>query len=192
MVLWLPACSSLDALKSLQYLLTEGLWVHDVTDDDVVFDSNRLLSSKSLVHPPSLAHLDKVNSNSLDSCITIHDLPPKIPPYSKLQDLVGSRVPPRLTPSPVPVLHIDSPSCFSGQTLSVSSSPILYPKMSGLHRSMESLPLHMSVPSKPDLGERDDARSTGTWGACSRTSNTLGDRWVWVCLLVVCCLTDFK
>ncbi|XP_059426388.1 neuron navigator 1 isoform X1 [Carassius carassius] len=135
----------------------------------------RLLSSKSLVHPPSLAHLDKLNSNSLDSCITIHDLPPKIPPYSKLQDLAGSRVSPRLTPSPAPVLHIDSPSCFSGQTLSVSSSPILYPKMSGLHRSMESLPLHMSVPTKPDLGERDEARSTGTWGAGSRTSITLGD-----------------
>ncbi|XP_016141321.1 neuron navigator 1 [Sinocyclocheilus grahami] len=135
----------------------------------------RLLSSKSLVHPPSLAHLDKLNSNSLDSCITIHDLPPKIPPYSKLQDLACSRVSPRLTPSPAPVLHIDSPSCFSGQTLSVSSSPILYPKMSGLHRSMESLPLHMSVPTKPDLGERDEARSTGTWGAGSRTSITLGN-----------------
>uniref|UniRef100_A0A8C2IZQ2 Neuron navigator 1 n=1 Tax=Cyprinus carpio TaxID=7962 RepID=A0A8C2IZQ2_CYPCA len=150
--------------------------IHDVTvDDGVFFDSNRLLSSKSLVHPPSLAHLDKLNSNSLDSCIPIHDLPPKIPPYSTLQDLAGSRVSPRLTPSPAPVLHMDSPSCFSGQTLSVSSSPILYPKMSGLHRSMESLPLHMSVPTKPDLGERDEARSTGTWGAGSRTSITLGD-----------------
>ncbi|XP_026068653.1 neuron navigator 1 isoform X3 [Carassius auratus] len=135
----------------------------------------RLLSSKSLVHPPSLAHLDTLNSNSLDSCITIHDLPPKIPPYSKLQDLAGSRVSSRLTPSPAPVLHIDSPSCFSGQTLSVSSSPILYPKMSGLHRSMESLPLHMSVPIKPDLGDRDETRNTGTWGASSRTSITLGD-----------------
>ncbi|XP_051567909.1 neuron navigator 1-like [Myxocyprinus asiaticus] len=135
----------------------------------------RLLSSKSLVHPPSLAHLDKVNSNSLDSCITIQDLPPKIPPYSKLQDLVGSRVPPRLTPSPAPVLHIDSPSCFSGQALSVSSSPILYPKMSGLHRSMESLPLHMSVPTKTNMGDREEARSTGTWGSGSRTSITLGD-----------------
>lgn len=135
----------------------------------------RLLSSKSLVHPPSLAHLDKVNCNSLDSCITIQDLPPKIPPYSKLQDLASSRVPPRLSPSPAPVLHIDSLSCFSGQGLSVSSSPILYPKMSGLHRSMESLPLHMSVPIKMDLSEREDNRSTGTWGAGSRTSITLGD-----------------
>uniref|UniRef100_A0A8C2J9E1 Neuron navigator 1 n=1 Tax=Cyprinus carpio TaxID=7962 RepID=A0A8C2J9E1_CYPCA len=134
-----------------------------------------LLSSKSLVHPSSLAHLDKLNSNSLDSCITIHDLPPKIPPYSKLQDLAGSRVSPRLTPSPAPVLHIDSPSCFSGQALSVSSSPILYPKMSGLHRSMESLPLHMSVPIKHDLGDPEETRNTGTWGASSRTFITLGD-----------------
>ncbi|XP_065135563.2 neuron navigator 1 isoform X1 [Paramisgurnus dabryanus] len=134
----------------------------------------RLLSSKSLAHPPSLAHLDKVNCNSLDSCITIQDLPPKIPPYSKLQDLAGSRVSPRLTPSPAPVLHIDSPRCFSGQALSVSSSPILYPKMSGLHRSMESLPLNMSVP-KMDLGNREVNRNTGTWGAGSRTSITLGD-----------------
>uniref|UniRef100_A0A9J7XB42 Neuron navigator 1 n=1 Tax=Cyprinus carpio carpio TaxID=630221 RepID=A0A9J7XB42_CYPCA len=115
-----------------------------------------LLSSKSLVHPSSLAHLDKLNSNSLDSCITIQDLPPKIPPYSKLQDLAGSRVSPRLTPSPAPVLHIDSPSCFSGQALSVSSSPILYPKMSGLHRSMESLPMLMSfaVRESPPAGTR--------------------------------------
>ncbi|XP_051986405.1 neuron navigator 1-like isoform X1 [Xyrauchen texanus] len=135
----------------------------------------RFLSSKSLVYPPSLAHLDKVNSNSLDSCITIQDLPPKIPPFSKLQDLAGSRVPPRLTPSPAPVLHIDSPSCFTGQALSVSSSPILYPKMSGLHRSMESLPLHMSVPTKTDLGDREEARSTGTWGVGSRISITLSD-----------------
>ncbi|KAA0712592.1 Neuron navigator 1 [Triplophysa tibetana] len=135
----------------------------------------RLFSSKSLVHPPSLAHLDKVNCNSLDSCITIQDLPPKIPPYSKLQDLACSRVPPRLSPSPAPVLHIDSSRCFSGQALSVSSSPILYPKMSGLHRSMESLPLHMSVPVKTDVSKREDNRGTGTWGAGSRTSITLGD-----------------
>ncbi|XP_067316596.1 neuron navigator 1 isoform X2 [Pseudorasbora parva] len=135
----------------------------------------RLLSSKSLVHPPNLAHLDKLNSTSLDCCITIQDLPPKIPPYSKLQDLAGSRGPSRLIPSPAPVLHIDSPSCFSGQALSVSSSPILYPKLSGLHRSMESLPLHISLPNKTHLGEREEAGNAGTWGAGSRTSITLGD-----------------
>uniref|UniRef100_A0AAY4EGX7 Neuron navigator 1 n=1 Tax=Denticeps clupeoides TaxID=299321 RepID=A0AAY4EGX7_9TELE len=130
----------------------------------------RLLSSKSLGRPPSLAHLDKLNCNSLDSCITVHDLPPKIPPYSKLQDLAASSHPsPRLTPSPAPVLHIDSPSCFSGQALSLSSSPLLYPKMSALHRSMESLPLHMSVSpcSTLEAPQREDGRGTGTWGARS-------------------------
>ncbi|XP_028853272.1 neuron navigator 1 isoform X1 [Denticeps clupeoides] len=138
----------------------------------------RLLSSKSLGRPPSLAHLDKLNCNSLDSCITVHDLPPKIPPYSKLQDLAASSHPsPRLTPSPAPVLHIDSPSCFSGQALSLSSSPLLYPKMSALHRSMESLPLHMSVSpcSTLEAPQREDGRGTGTWGASSRAVVTLPD-----------------
>lgn len=140
---------------------------------------------KSLAHPPSLAHLDKVNSNSLDSCVTIEDLPPKIPPYSKLQDLASSRVTPRLTPSPAPVLHIDSPSCFSGQALSLSSSPLLYPKMSGVHRSMESLSLHMSLPPSLDRRDREESRAMGTWGVGSRTSFTASDRCVgiswWVC-----------
>ncbi|XP_062853572.1 neuron navigator 1 isoform X2 [Trichomycterus rosablanca] len=131
--------------------------------------------SKSLAHPPSLVHLDKVNSNSLDSCVTIEDLPPKIPPYSKLQDLVGSRTLSRLMPSPAPVLNIDSPSCFSGQPLSLSSSPLLYPKMTGVHRSMESLSLHMSLPPSVELRDQEEptARTTGTWGASSRTSLTL-------------------
>lgn len=130
---------------------------------------------KSLAHPPSLAHLDKVNSNSLDSCVTIEDLPP----YSKLQDLVGSRVPSRLTPSPAPVLNIDSPSCFSGQPLSLSSSPLLYPKMSGVHRSMESLSLHMSLPPSVELRDQEEAkgRTMGTWGAGTRTSVNLNERW---------------
>lgn len=135
--------------------------------------------AKSLMHPSSLAHLDKVNSNSLDTCVTIEDLPPKIPPYSKLQDLAGSRMPSRLTPSPAPVLNIDSPSCFSGQPLSLSSSPLLYPKMSGVHRSMESLSLHMSLPPSVDLRDQEEGtgRTTGTWGASTRSSVTLNDRW---------------
>ncbi|TRY89653.1 hypothetical protein DNTS_021529 [Danionella cerebrum] len=132
----------------------------------------RLLSSKSLAHPPALTHLDKLSSNSLDSCIPIQDLPPKIPPYSKLQDLAAARAPTRLSPSPAPLLHIDSPSCFTGQALSVSSSPVLYHKLSGVHRSMESLPLHMSVPVRVDPGE---TRSTGTWGAGSRMASSLSD-----------------
>ncbi|XP_042186605.1 neuron navigator 1 isoform X9 [Oncorhynchus tshawytscha] len=156
--------------------------------------TQRMLSCKSLGRPPSLAHLDKVNSNSLDSCVTIQDLPPKVPPYSKLQDLAGSvprsTIPRGLTPSPAPILHLDSPSCYPSQTLSMGGSPLLYPKLSGLHRSMESLPLTMSVP--PSGGyiraesrdrdrdsyrdrDREETRSTGTWGAGSRTSLNLPD-----------------
>ncbi|KAF7669916.1 hypothetical protein LDENG_00110540 [Lucifuga dentata] len=139
----------------------------------------RMLSSKSLGRPPSLAHLDKVNSNSLDSCVTIQDLPPKVPPYSKLQDLAGSHVAARLTPSPVPVLHIDSTGPYTNESLSLSGSPLLYPKLSGMHHSMESLPLQMSVPSsgrfvRADTHDKED-RTTGTWGAGSRTSLNLPD-----------------
>lgn len=128
-----------------------------------------MLNSKCLGRPPSLAHLDKVNSNSLDSCVTVQDLPPKVPPYSKLQDLAGSHTSLRLTPSPAPVLHIDSPTSYT-----CDSSPLLYPKLSGMHRSMESLPLQMSTPTgtrfvKADIQD-NEARGTGTWGAASRTS----------------------
>ncbi|XP_069389099.1 neuron navigator 1 isoform X5 [Paralichthys olivaceus] len=137
----------------------------------------RMLNTKSLGRPPSLAHLDKVNSNSLDSCVTIHDLPPKVPPYSKLQDLAGSHTAGRLTPSPAPILHIDSPSSYTSDSLSLSGSPLLYPKL--MHRSMESLPLQMSVPSSARFvtAERHDKqeRATGTWGAGSRTSLNLTD-----------------
>ncbi|CAB1457603.1 unnamed protein product [Pleuronectes platessa] len=137
----------------------------------------RMLHTKTLGRPPSLAHLDKVNSNSLDSCMTIHDLPPKVPPYSKLQDLAGSHIAGRLTPSPAPILHIDSPSSYTSDSLSRSGSPLLYPKL--MHRSMESLPLTMSVPcsSRFLTAERHEKqeRTTGTWGAGSRTSLNLTD-----------------
>ncbi|KAM9409195.1 neuron navigator 1 [Pholidichthys leucotaenia] len=137
----------------------------------------RMLNTKSLGRPPSLAHLDKVNSNSLDSCVTIQDLPPKVPPYSKLQDLAGSHIAARFTPSPVPILNIDSPCPYSSDSL--SGSPMLYPKLSGMHRSLESLPLQMSVPTstrfiKTDTHDKED-RGTGTWGAGSRTSLNLTD-----------------
>lgn len=140
----------------------------------------RMLNTKSLGRPPSLAHLDKVNSNSLDSCVTIQDLPPKVPPYSKLQDLAGSHTTTRLTPSPAPILHIDSASSYASESLSLSGSPMLYPKLAGMHRSMESLPLQMSVPSSARFVATDtpnkDERTTGTWGASSRTSLTHSER----------------
>ncbi|CAN9511915.1 unnamed protein product [Ophioblennius macclurei] len=138
----------------------------------------RMLNTKSLGRPPSLAHLDKVNSNSLDSCVTIQDLPPKVPPYSKLQDLASSHTATRLTPSPAPILHIDS--SYTSESLSLSGSPMLYPKLTGMHRSMESLPLQMSVPSSARFVTTDtpnkEERSTGTWGSSSRTSLTHSER----------------
>lgn len=140
--------------------------------------TSRMFNTKSLGRPPSLAHLDKVNSNSLDSCMIIQDLPPKVPPYSKLQDLAGSHTGTRLTPSPAPVLHIDSPS-YTSESLSLSGSPMLYPKLSGMHRSMESLPLQMSVPSSARFVPTDpcnkEERGTGTWGGGTRTSLNLSD-----------------
>ncbi|XP_015237256.1 PREDICTED: neuron navigator 1 isoform X10 [Cyprinodon variegatus] len=138
----------------------------------------RMLNTKSLGRPPSLAHLDKMNSNSLDSCVTIQDLPPKIPPYSKLQDLAASHISTRLTPSPAPILHIDSPT-YTSESLSLSGSPMLYTKLSSMHRSLESLPLQMSVPSTvrlvpPDTSNKEE-RSAGTWRGGSRTSLNLSD-----------------
>uniref|UniRef100_A0A3Q1HCS6 Neuron navigator 1 n=1 Tax=Acanthochromis polyacanthus TaxID=80966 RepID=A0A3Q1HCS6_9TELE len=142
----------------------------------------KMLNTKSLGGPPSLAHLDRVNSNSLDSCVTIQDLPPKVPPYSKLQDLAGSHTATRLTPSPAPVLNIDCPSSYTSESLGLTGSPMLYPKLSGMHRSMESLPLQMSVPSSARFVRIDthakEERGTGTWGAGSRTSLNLTERQV--------------
>ncbi|KAK1900916.1 Neuron navigator 1, partial [Dissostichus eleginoides] len=139
----------------------------------------RMMNTKSLGRPPSLAHLDKVNYNSLDSCVTIHDLPPKVPPYSKLQDLAGAHTSSRLTPSPAPVLHIDSSGSYTSESLSLGGSPLLYPKLSGMHRSMESLPLQMSVPPSSRFVRTEthdkEERGAGTWGAGSRTSLNLTD-----------------
>ena len=134
-------------------------------------------------------------------------LPPKIPPYSKLQDLVssgGSTTTPCLTPSPAPLLNVNSSACFSGPGLGPrqgsvmgvggvagSGSPLLYPRLSGLHRSMESLPLHMSLAPEPQDRERlaggypgtehrdrdrQEERVPGTWKSGSRMSLTLSDR----------------
>lgn len=134
----------------------------------------RLSGVRSLAKPPSMAQLDKLNSNSLD--MGVHDsLPPKIPPYSKLQDLTSLAVSctgPCLTPSPAPLLNVNSLACFpsSGTGLGprqVSSlgvegsrggntSPLLHPRLSGLHRSMESLPLQMSLAQEPQEREREN------------------------------------
>lgn len=128
---------------------------------------------RGLAKPSSMAQLDKFNSNSLE--VGVHEsLPAKIPPYSKLQDLassVSNSTGPCLTPSPAPLLNVNSSACFSSsgtglgprQTSSLgvqgsrgSTSPLLHPRLSGLHRSMESLPLQMSPAQEPKEREREN------------------------------------
>lgn len=166
---------------------------------------------RSLAKPPSMAHLDKLNSNSLEA--GIHDsLPPKIPPYSKLQDLAGSAGSPgspALTPSPVPLLSVNSsarfPTSSNGlgprlvSSLGVegsggSTSPLLHPRLSGLHRSMESLPLQMSLAQDPqergreklvrgyttmesrDQDRQEDRSMPTSWSSGAKASLSLIDR----------------
>ncbi|XP_019369367.1 PREDICTED: neuron navigator 1 isoform X2 [Gavialis gangeticus] len=107
-------------------------------------------AAKSYVKPPSLANLDKVNSNSLDlpSSSDVHQ-----PHASKLQDLhpAAGHLAPCFTPSPAPILNINSASFSQGlefmSGFAVPKEGRMYPKLSGLHRSMESLQMPMSLPS---------------------------------------------
>ncbi|KAK7131936.1 hypothetical protein R3I93_018484 [Phoxinus phoxinus] len=144
-------------------------------------NSQRPSSARSLPKP---AHLDKVNSSSLDcGIINVEDqLPPKVPPFSKLQDLSGMSSSSCLTPSPAPILNVNSSECFSSATVgrggSAGGSPSLYPRLSGLHRSMESLSLQMSVsPAGGSVTEprprHEDRGTLGGWSTGSRVSLTL-------------------
>uniref|UniRef100_A0A3B3SHE1 Neuron navigator 1 n=1 Tax=Paramormyrops kingsleyae TaxID=1676925 RepID=A0A3B3SHE1_9TELE len=125
--------------------------------------------------PVCLSQLDSLNSNSEDGGLAINtEPPPKEPSYSKLQDLaapsgVGT---PCLTPSPAPVLNVNSPSCFG-------DSALPYPRLSGLHRSMESLSLPMSVaPSDgyPGPQPQDEERPPGGWLPGGKASLTVTER----------------
>ncbi|XP_038604646.1 neuron navigator 1 isoform X2 [Tachyglossus aculeatus] len=108
-------------------------------------------TAKSFIKPPSLANLDKVNSNSLDlpSCSDLHA--PKIQELHTTGSGAASHLPSCFTPSPAPVLNINSASFSQGLELmggfSVPKEPRMYHKLSGLHRSMESLQMPMSLPS---------------------------------------------
>ncbi|XP_051516516.1 neuron navigator 1-like [Myxocyprinus asiaticus] len=146
-------------------------------------NSQRPSSARSLPKP---AHLDKINSSSLDCGIVDveNQLPPKVPPFSKLQDLSGMNSPSTtcLTPSPAPVLNVNSSECFSSATVgrggSAGGSPSLYPRLSGLHRSMESLSLQMSVSPAGDSvtesrSRNEDKGTVSGWSTGSRVSLTL-------------------
>ncbi|XP_052396633.1 neuron navigator 1 isoform X1 [Carassius gibelio] len=141
-------------------------------------NSQRPSSARSLPKP---APLDKVNSNSLDcGIVSVEDqLPPKVPPFSKLQELSGISSTSCLTPSPAPILNVNSSECFSsatvGRGVSAGGSPSLYPRLSGLHRSMESLSLQMSVsPAGGSMTEprprHEDRGKDGGWSTGSRAS----------------------
>ncbi|XP_075766304.1 neuron navigator 1 isoform X4 [Pelodiscus sinensis] len=143
--------------------------------------------AKSYVKPPSLANLDKVNSNSLD-LPSASELPP--PHASKRQDLhVGTgHLPPCFTPSPAPILNINSASFSQGLELmsgfSVPKEGRMYPKLSGLHRSMESLQMPISLPSAfpggsatapapdaaPPVGTEEETNEPG-WTGSPRTAH---------------------
>ncbi|XP_072504323.1 neuron navigator 1 isoform X5 [Notamacropus eugenii] len=108
-------------------------------------------TSKSFVKPPSLANLDKVNSNSLDLPSSSEVHAPKIPDLHPTGSAAGGPLPTCFTPSPAPILNINSASFSQGLELmsgfNVPKEPRMYPKLSGLHRSMESLQMPMSLPS---------------------------------------------
>ncbi|XP_048665627.1 neuron navigator 1 isoform X8 [Marmota marmota marmota] len=108
-------------------------------------------TAKSFVKPPSLANLDKVNSNSLDLPSSSDSHTPKVPDLHATSSATGGPLPSCFTPSPAPILNINSASFSQGLELmsgfSVPKETRMYPKLSSLHRSMESLQMPMSLPS---------------------------------------------
>ncbi|XP_069095013.1 neuron navigator 1 isoform X2 [Pleurodeles waltl] len=134
---------------------------------------------KGFSKPPSMASLDKINSNSLDlppagdsPASRLHDLPPAV------ASVAGTLLTNCLTPSPAPVLNINSASFSQGLELmsgfTVPKDLKLYPKLSGLHRSMESLQMPMSVPSSyispaTPLSSEEDSSEAGWTGSLKTT-----------------------
>ncbi|KAB0345047.1 hypothetical protein FD754_021973 [Muntiacus muntjak] len=107
-------------------------------------------AAKSFVKPPSLANLDKVNSNSLDLPVSGDAPAPKATDLHTPGPAAGGPLTSCFTPSPAPILNINSASFSQGLELmsgfSIPKEPRMYPKLSGLHRSMESLQMPMSLP----------------------------------------------
>ncbi|XP_072305973.1 neuron navigator 1 isoform X3 [Eucyclogobius newberryi] len=171
---------------------------------DMPSPSTQRLSGIRSLSKPSMVHHDKENI-SLD--VGVQDsLPPKIAPYSKIQDLTSSSTS-CLSPSPAPLLNVNSSSCFSSSgtglgprqvsSLGVgesggSTSPLLYPRLTGLHRSLESLPLQMSLAPEPrrekerealvrgyttlesrDRDRKDNRAPPASWSAGSKTPKSV-------------------
>ncbi|XP_037680987.1 neuron navigator 1 isoform X6 [Choloepus didactylus] len=139
-------------------------------------------TAKSFVKPPSLANLDKVNSNSLDLPSSSDAHASKVPEPHAASSAAGGPLPSCFTPSPAPILNINSASFSQGLELmsgfSVPKETRMYPKLSGLHRSMESLQMPMSLPSAfpsstpiptPPAAPPEEEREELTWSGSPRT-----------------------
>uniref|UniRef100_UPI00398E5C24 neuron navigator 1-like n=1 Tax=Pristiophorus japonicus TaxID=55135 RepID=UPI00398E5C24 len=144
--------------------------------------AQRVMSSKGISKPPSIANIDKINSNSLDSSILGHaSVTSSVAnePLTKLPDVqtTGISLTPCLTPSPAPVLNVNSSTFSQGLGLvsnfTSTKETLMYPKLSSLHTSMESLDLPLSVPcsfSASGTLSREDDHSALTWTGSSRFS----------------------
>nr|XP_044618833.1 neuron navigator 1 isoform X8 [Equus asinus] len=142
-------------------------------------------TAKSFVKPPSLANLDKVNSNSLDLPSASDTHASKVPDLHATGSGTGGPLPSCFTPSPAPILNINSASFSQGLELmsgfSVPKETRMYPKLSGLHRSMESLQMPMSLPSAfpsstpiptppaPSAAPPEEETEELTWSGSPRT-----------------------
>nr|DBA33854.1 TPA: hypothetical protein GDO54_001479 [Pyxicephalus adspersus] len=111
--------------------------------------------TKPFMKTPTLSNLDKVNSNSLDFTSAVTEVAP--PKQQQLPSGIAC-----LTPSPAPILNINSASFSQGL-----SNLRMYPKLSGLHRSMESLPLSISVPPAQFSGDGEDQTPDTGWNDIS-------------------------
>ncbi|XP_045673064.1 neuron navigator 1 isoform X2 [Phyllostomus hastatus] len=149
-------------------------------------------TAKSFVKPPSLANLDKVNSNSLDLSSSGDAHAPKGPDLLAAGPTAGGPLSSCFTPSPAPILNINSASFSQGLELmsafAIPKEPRMYPKLSGLHRSMESLQVPMSLPSAfpgsapgpappgPPAAPAEDGVEELAWSGSPRTGQVDSDQ----------------
>ncbi|XP_007892395.1 neuron navigator 1 isoform X4 [Callorhinchus milii] len=173
--------STAEGSSKLQGMRQQGSKLSEISSPT----AHRVMSSKGIGKPPALANIDKINSNSLDSPVsatgsvtssigsdTFHKL-------SEAQTAV-SGVTPCLTPSPAPVLNVNSGSFNQGlgmvSNFMRGKETLMYPKLSSLHTSMESLDLPLSVPcsfsgsSTLSRESREEIPSGLTWTGSSRFS----------------------
>ncbi|XP_041051668.1 neuron navigator 1-like isoform X1 [Carcharodon carcharias] len=144
--------------------------------------AQRVMSSKGIGKPPAIANIDKINSNSLDSSTSGHaSVTSSVAneTLTKTPDVqtTGISLTPCLTPSPAPVLNVNSSTFSQGLGLvsnfTNNKETLMYPKLSSLHTSMESLDLPLSVPcsfSASGTLSREEDHGALTWTGSSRFS----------------------